>query len=137
MEIGIKAKEIMNKDFCILDSSLTLETCLKKLDNKYEGCVILNNGSIHTIISYDNLLRNFFIRRKKDVKLEEIEAKKNFVVVAPDLDVSKIIELMTKARIDFILVRDKNEFGLITKDEIAEINQLLFDKLENIEIINY
>lgn len=129
MELGIKAKEIMNDNFPILDSSLTLETCIKKLDNRYEGCIILDNGFIHNILSYDDLLEAFFERKTKNLKLKEIKARRNFAFIHPDVDVFDVINLMNKNKVDFIIVQNEKNFGLITKKEISEISEFLFDKL--------
>jgi len=127
MELGIKACEIMRKDFLILDSTLTLETCIKNLNKKQEACIVLENGFFHSILSCDDLLKIFFLRKSRNITLKEIKASKNFIIVSPETDIFDIIKLMKEKAADFILVRDKNFLGLITKKEIVEINQLLFD----------
>jgi len=126
MEVGIKARDIMNEDFPILDASLTLESCMKKLNAKQEACVILNKGFVQFVLSYDELLKAFLKRKEKNVQLNEIKARKNFAVIKPETDVFEIIKIM-KRGIDFVVVRDKNNIGLITKKELAEVNQFLFD----------
>lgn len=154
MQLGIKAKDIMKQDFPILDSSFDLETCMKKM-NKQEACVILNNGFLYSVLSYNDVLREFLMG-KINIKLKEIKSEQNFVVVEPYVDVIDIINLMTKEEVDFVIVKpqnssqrihnserilksehredflgDENFIGLITKREIAEINQVLFDILSS------
>ena len=129
MELGIKAKEIMKQEFPILDSSLTIETCIKRLDG-YEACIVLHEGYLHSVVSYDDLLRAFLARKKKGLSLGEIKQPQKFVIIRPETDAIEIINMMREDDIDFFVVRDKNLIGLITKREIAEINQLLFDDWE-------
>jgi len=117
----------MNEEFPLVDSSLTLEACMKKLNNKQEACIVLSKGDVHSILSYEELLKAFLKRNKKDMKLEEIKSNKNFVVVNPETDVYEIIKIIRKGK-NFVVVKDKNIVGLITKKEIAEINQMLFDE---------
>ena len=127
MEIGIKAKDIMKQDFPILDSSLAIEACIKKLDG-YEACIVLHEGYLHSVVNYDDLLRAFLARKKKNLSLGEIKQGQKFVIVEPETDVIEIINLM-QGKVDFVIVRDRSLIGLITKKEIAEINQVLFDRL--------
>jgi len=75
-------------------------------------------------------LKASFKKTRKNFKLKDTKSDKNFAVVKPDTDIFVIIKLMTNEKIDFVIVKDKNFIGLITKKEVAEMNQLLFDKLE-------
>jgi predicted transcriptional regulator len=129
IELGIKAGEIMQEDFPILDSSLTLETCIKKLNNKYEACIVLHNGFFYSLLGYDDLLKAFLTRKTRDVPIKKIKSDNNFVVLGPETDLLQVIRLMVGWEADFVVVKDKNSMGLITKKEIAEISQLLFDSL--------
>jgi hypothetical protein len=36
---------------------------------------------------------------------------------------------MKKKGIDFVVVKDEHKIGLITKKEIVEVNQILFDRI--------
>ena len=105
IQLGVKAEEVMKEDFPVLDSSLTIEACIKKLDKKHEACIILHDGFLHGIISYDDLLRAFLSRKRKDTKIEEIESTDNFAVVGSETDMFSVIKLMKKKKIDFIIVR--------------------------------
>jgi len=129
MDLGIKAREIMNEDFPIFDSSLDLESCIRNM-NKQEACVVLHNGFFYSLLSYNDLLKSIFKKTRKNFKLKDTKSNKNFAVVKPETDIFVIIKLMTNEKIDFVIVKDKNFIGLITKKEVAEMNQLLFDKLE-------
>ena|SRR3989344_4013767 len=126
MELGMKAEDIMNRDFPVLDSSLDLDVCVKNINN-HEACVVLRNGFLHSVLSYDDILKAFL---KKKAKIMDIKSSQDFAVVKPETDVSEIIRIMTKGRINFVIVREGNYLGLITKKEIAEINQVLFDMLD-------
>ncbi len=129
MELGIKAREIMKQDFPILDSSLTIEACIRRL-NGFEACIVLQDGYLHSVVSYEDLLRAFLGRKKKNLSLREIKPYQKFLIVEPETDVIEIINLMREEDIDFFVVKAGNLIGLITKREIAEINQLLFDDWE-------
>jgi len=130
MKLGIKAEEIMEENFPLLDASLTLEDCIRKLNKKHEICLILNKGYLYSVLSYDDLLRALFKRREKNLKLIEIKAKRNFVIISPETDVIDAIELMKRKNIDFLIVKTENSFGVITKEKLAEINILIFDKVK-------
>ena len=130
IKTGILAREIMNKNFPILDVSLPLIKCVKKMNNKHEACLIIKNGNFSGILGYNDILRGFVYGRDKDAKIEKIKMRKNFAVVRPESDIYKTLLLMRKNKVDFILVKNKEKFlGLITKKEIADIEPVLFEDL--------
>ena len=132
IKTGITAREIMDKNFPILDSSLPLIKCVKKMSNKHEACLIVKDGKFSGIIGNDDILRGFMYGKNKNASIESLKFKNNFVTVRPDSDFSKTLNLMNKNNVDFILVKDKKQFlGLITKREIAEIEPVLFENLTN------
>jgi predicted transcriptional regulator len=128
MEFGIKAKEIMESDFPILDSSMSIESCMKKLNNKHEACIVLDKGFIYSVIGYDALLKAFFKRKKKDEQIKNIKSEK-FAIIGPETDLFDIIILMTREKREFLIVKDENSVGLITKRGLTEVNPLLFEDL--------
>ena len=132
MEIGIKACEIMNEDFPVFDSSITIKEAVRRLNKKYEACLVIEDGFFHSLLTYRDLLMAFFQNKKS---LGEIKPEKTFVVVSPDTDSLEIIERMRDDKIDFVIVKDRNFLGLITKKEIAEISQVIFDKVSRDRII--
>ena len=132
---GISAGEVMNRDFPILDSSLKLINCIKRMNNKHEACLIIKNGNFFGILGYDDILRGFIYGKDREAKIEKLQIKKRFAVVKPDADIFTTLLLMKRENIDFILVKDKNNFlGIITKKEIADIEPELFD---NVRKVNY
>lgn len=135
IEIGIRAGEIMKEDFPVIDSSLTLEDCLKILDKNYESCVVLHDGTIHSVLNYDYLLKAFLARKRGNTKISEFEPMKNFVVVSAETDMFKVINSMKKKSVDFVVVKGEHNIGLITKREIAEVNQVLFDSIESQSVL--
>ena len=128
-KFGITAKEIMNDNFPIIDASRTLEECIKQMKNRNEACVIMKEGVFKSIISYNDLLKAFFSRTRNNIPLEKMRSSRNFVIVEPDTDISKIINLLGNGKKEFLVVKDKTEFGLITGKEIADVNKMLFDRL--------
>ncbi len=129
MEVGIKAWEIMEEKFPIIDSSLTIEKVMKKL-NSNEACLVINNGVMHSILSNEDILKAY-LKNNKDKKtaIKNIKSNQNFLIVSPETDVGKIIDLMKDYETDFVIVKSFDRIGLITKKEITEINQELFDNL--------
>ncbi|MFH1307568.1 MAG: CBS domain-containing protein [archaeon] len=131
MKIGIQAREIMNEDFPIVDSSLTLDKCVKSLGRNNEACIVVKQGYFHSILGYDDLLRGFMERKDNSAKISDISIEENFRVVGPDKDIIEIIELMNSNNTEFIVVKDsKKILGLITKKDIIDIEPLLFDSIK-------
>lgn len=127
MKIGINVDEIMEKDFPIVDASLSIETCIKKLNDKHEGCMVMKNGYFYSVLGYEDLLKTF-LDRKQSKSIKDMKIEKKFEIIDPEADISEAIELMSK-NVDFLVVRDRqNILGLVTKKEITEIEPLLFVK---------
>lgn len=123
IKIGTKARDIMEENFPVLDSSLTLKECIKKLkSSRYEACLVLNNGIIHSVLDYEDLVREY-IKGKGDSSLKNIETRKNFAIIKPDVDVREIIYMM-KDDIEYFIVKDNLFIGIITKDTIVKNNHL-------------
>lgn len=130
IKTGILVREIMNRNFPIIDSSLPLIKCVKRMNNKHEACLIVKRGYFYGILGYDDILRGFMYGNDKDATIDEIKIRKNFAVVEPDSDIYKVIVLMRNSRTDFILVKQKEKFlGIVTKKEIANIEPDLFESL--------
>ncbi|MFH1500366.1 MAG: CBS domain-containing protein [archaeon] len=131
MKSGIIAKEIMEEEFPIIDSTISLEKVVKSLGRNHEACVVLRNGYFCTVLGFEDLLRGFMNRKHINTSLDEIQIEKKFKIVGPGKDVVDILEIMNKSNAEFILVRDKqNILGLITKKDIMEIEPLLFEGVE-------
>ena len=130
IKTGILAREIMDKNFPIVDDSLPLIKCMKKMSNRHEACLIIRQGNFSGILGHDDILRGFMYGRNKDAKIENIHIRKNFAIVNPESDVYGTLTLMKEGDIDFILVKkDKNFLGLITKKEIADVEPTLFENI--------
>tara|TARA_Y100000310_G_scaffold338127_2_gene426929 strand:+ start:79 stop:495 length:417 start_codon:yes stop_codon:yes gene_type:complete len=128
MKLDIKVEDIMNTDFPILDSSLDLGICVKKINNN-EACVVLDDGFLHSVLCYDDILKAY-LSKKKNIKIRDVKSSQDFVVVKIGTDIFNVIKLMRKKNVNFVIVKNDNYLGLITKKEILEINQKLFDLLE-------
>lgn len=130
IKTGISAREIMDKNFPIIDSSLSLMTCVKKMNNKHEACLVIKNGNFSGILGHDDILRGFMYGKNKNATIDQINIKKEFAIVRPESDIYRTLLLMKENSIDFILVKEgKNFNGLITKREIADIEPILFEDL--------
>lgn len=128
IKTGIMAREIMNKNFPILDSSLPLIKCVKKMNKRHEACLVIKDGKFSGILGSEDILRGFMYGKDKEAKIEKIKIRKNFAIVKPNSDVYKTLLLMKENNVDFILVKDKKNFlGLITKREIADVEPILFE----------
>jgi len=137
IKTGISAKEIMNKNFPIVDTSLPLIKCAKKMNKEHEACLVIKNGDFYGILENNDILRSFAHGKDKDAKIENIKIKKNFAVVQPNSDVYKTLLLMKQENINFVLVKDNMNFlGIITKKELADIEPLLFEDF-NEQIVEF
>jgi predicted transcriptional regulator len=120
----MKAKEIMEKDFPLVDSSISIDEAIKKLDDKHEGCIVLKNGCLHTVLGYRDLIEGWLHRKRHKENIEKLGIQNNFRVVWPNTGTSKILQLMRDT--DFLVVRDnKKIIGLITKRDITKTPALL------------
>jgi len=72
-KIGIKAREIMDKNFPIIDSSLPLIRCVKKMNNKHEACLIIRKGYFSGILGNEDILRGFMYGKDKDAPIDKIK----------------------------------------------------------------
>jgi predicted transcriptional regulator len=130
IKTGIAAREIMDKNFPIIDSSLSLIKCVKKMNHKHEACLVIKNGNFSGVLGHDDILRGFMYGKNKNATVDQVNIKKEFAIVRPNSDVYNTLLLMKENGIDFILVKEKRNFlGLITKKEIAEIEPILFEEL--------
>ncbi len=130
LKTGITAGEIMNKNFPIVDSSLPLIDCIKKVKKKDEACLIIKNGCFSGILGQDEILRGFVYGKDRQAKIEKIKIGRNYVVVSPELDIYETISLMNDSNADFVVVKRRDRYvGLITKKEIADVEPLLFEEI--------
>jgi len=123
---GITAGEIMDKNFPIIDSSLPLIKCVKKLNKNNEACLVVKNGYFSGVLGHDEILRGFMYNKDKEMLIEKMKINKNYVVVGPNSDLFETLLLMKENKANFVVVkRGKNFLGLITKKEIADV-EILF-----------
>ena len=128
---GITAGEIMDKNFPIIDSSMPLLKCVKKLDKDNEACIIVKNGYFFGVLAHDEILRGLMYSKNKDAVIEKMKINKNYIIVSPDADLVETLLSMKENQANFAVVkRGKNFLGLITKKEIAEVAPLLFEEIK-------
>ena len=119
----------MQTNFPILDTLVPLDKCLRKMNGK-ETAIVIENGRIKGIIGYDDLLRGFMQQdSSKGGVAKEILQKKSIKVLPAESDAYEALEHMNKG-VEFILVKENNSIiGLVTKQEVAEIEPLILDAL--------
>jgi len=129
MRTNIFLKEIMQTNFPIIDILVPLDKCLKKMNGK-ETAIVIENGSIKGVIDYDDLLRGVLQQDSlKEAVAKEILQKKSIKVLPAESDAYEALEHMNKG-VEFILVKENNSIiGLVTKQEIAEIEPLILETL--------
>jgi predicted transcriptional regulator len=134
IKTGILAREVMNKNFPIIDSSQPLINCVKKMNKKHEACLVIKDGKFSGVLGHDDLLRGFMYSKDKNAKIDKIKIKKNFEIVRPESDVYNTLLLMRENDVDFVIVKNKDNFvGLITKKEIADIEPILFEDFQRMQ----
>ena len=119
---GVLVKQIMDRNFPIIDVSVPLIRCVKRMSNKHEACIVVKNGYFYGVLGFNEILRGFMFGKDKDATIEEVKIRKNFAIVNPGSDVYKTLLLMRKNNTDFILVKQGKDFlGIISKKEIVDI----------------
>lgn len=56
IKTGITAREIMNKNFPIIDSSPPLKARIKKMNHEHGACLIIKGGNFLGIISKNEIV---------------------------------------------------------------------------------
>lgn len=134
LKFGVRAEEIMEKNFPLLDASMRIEECVKKLENEHEGCIVFKDGYVFSVLGYEDLIKGFLERKEKEESLEKIKTRKKFKIISPETDFYKILKIMKRGHIDFLVVKDKkNVLGVITKNEIMAnsiLNPEIFETSE-------
>jgi len=131
IKTGLKAREIMDRKFPILDSSLPLIKCVRKMNNQHEACLIISQGNFSGVLGTEDILRGFMYGKDKGAKIQDIEIRKNFATVRPESDIYETLSHMKEDDVDFVVVRDrKNVLGLISRREIADVEPILFEHFE-------
>jgi predicted transcriptional regulator len=126
IKTGITAREIMDKNFPIVDSSLPLIKCVKRLNKDNEACLIVKNGYFSGVLGHDELLRGLMYSKNKGALVGKMVINKDYIVVGPDSDLFETLLLMKENKANFAVVkRGKNFLGLITKKEIADVEPVL------------
>ncbi len=127
----ILAKEIMDRNFLIIDSSLPLINCIRKMNKNHKACLVVKEGNFLGILSKEDILKWLLQGKDKNISINALKIRKKFVVISPETNVLETLLLMKKNNVDFIVVKDEKNFqGLITKKEIAESEPFLFENIE-------
>lgn len=128
---GVPAREIMDENFLIIDSSLPLMKCVKEMNHTHEACFVLKDGNFFGIAGNEDIIKGVIRSKSKNPTLKDIILRKNFAIVSPGSDVFKSLLLLKQKNIDFVVVRGKGRIlGLITKKEIANIASLLLENFD-------
>ncbi len=126
----IFAKDVMETNFPILDSSLPLIKCIEKL-HKQGVCLIVKDGYFQGLLDGEDILRGLMYKKDKNSTIDKIKIKRNFEIVTSNSDIYETIGLMKERGVEFIVVKKgKNIMGVITKKEILDIEPLLFENLQ-------
>lgn len=127
---GIRVKDVMATEIVSLTPSMTIDEVVYKffLKYAYSGFPVFDNGKFLGIITLKEI-KHVHRRDWQDVKVSEIlDSYKISWNVSPDLDVTKALELMmTENKGRFIVMRNGEVVGLITRNGIARYLQIMQD----------
>ena len=73
MKKNIFLRDVMERDFPILDFSVSLATCFKRMNGK-ETALVIKDGKFEGIVDYDDLLYGF-LQEDRELTLGDLVQK--------------------------------------------------------------
>jgi len=136
MKIGVKAGDIMTRNFISVSPDTSLLDCARKMVKKRVGSLILEqNNELKGIITEGDIIWAMTKKSKKDlnkIKASEIAPRK-IVTIKPSADLYDALQKMKKTKYRWLPVTVKgNIIGFLTLKDILRIEPSLFDMASEI-----
>ncbi len=131
MKIGVKAGDIMTRNFISVPPDTSILDCAKKMVKKRVGSLILeDNSQQKRIITEGDIIWAMTKKSKKElstIKASEIAPKK-LVTIKPSADLYQALQTMKKTKYRWLPVTvNKNIIGFLTLKDILRIEPSLFE----------
>jgi len=131
MKIGVKAGDIMTRNFISVPPDTSILDCAKKMVKKRVGSLILEqNNQLKGIITEGDIIWAMTKKSKKElnnIKASEIAPKK-IVTIKPSADLYQALQTMKKTKYRWLPVTvNKNIIGFLTLKDILRIEPGLFE----------
>ena len=136
MKIGVKAGDIMTRNFISVSPDTSLLDCAKKMVKKRVGSLILEeNSHLKGIITEGDIIWAMTKKSQKDlnkIKASEIAPRK-IVTIKPSADLYDALQKMKKTKYRWLPVTVKgNIIGFLTLKDILRIEPGLFETASEI-----
>ncbi len=131
MKIGVKAGDIMTRNFISVPPDTSILDCAKKMVKKRVGSLILEeNNQLKGILTEGDIIWAMTKKSKKElrnIKASEIAPKK-LVTIKPSADLYQALQTMRKTKYRWLPVTvNKNIIGFLTLKDILRIEPGLFE----------
>jgi CBS domain-containing protein len=136
MKIGVKAGDIMTRNFISVPPDTSILDCAKKMVKKRVGSLILQeNNKLKGIITEGDIIWAMTKKSKKElnkIMASEITPKK-LVTIKPSADLYQALQTMKKTKYRWLPVTvNKTIIGFLTLKDILRIEPGLFDHASEI-----
>ena len=131
MKIGVKAGDIMTRNFISVPPDTSILDCARKMVKKRVGSLILEeNSRLKGILTEGDIIWAMTKKSKKElgaIKASEIAPKK-IVTIKPSADLYQALQTMKKTKYRWLPVTvNKNVIGFLTLKDILRIEPSLFE----------
>jgi signal-transduction protein with cAMP-binding, CBS, and nucleotidyltransferase domain len=139
MEIGVKAGDLMSRNFVYAAPSTNLKQCSEIMIKKRVGSLIIQeNNNLKGILTEKDIV--WAIVKKSGKNLDKIKAsdlaKRKVVTIKPGADIFEALNKMKKEKIRRLPVLENGKvIGMLTLNDILKLGPGLFELiLENMKI---
>jgi signal-transduction protein with cAMP-binding, CBS, and nucleotidyltransferase domain len=131
MRIGVKAGDIMTRNFISVPPETSILDCAKKMVKKHVSSLILEEDNrLMGIITEGDILWAMTKKNRKElntIKASEIAPKK-LITIKPSADLYQALQTMKKTKYRWLPVTiNKNILGFLTLKDILRIEPSLFE----------
>ena len=140
MEMGIKAGDLMTRNFVYVAPNVTVKHCAKMMVKNHVGSLIVKEGEklMGILTEKDMVLAIFKISSKKNmgsVFAKDI-MKKRVITISPSVDIVDALKKFKKKKIRRLPVVENGKLiGMLTTNDILKIDPGLFQMIaETIKI---
>jgi predicted transcriptional regulator len=125
MKVGIKVKEVMKKEFPIVDINQSLAACTTRLA-KNSACLVIDKGNFIGILKQEEILKGFLNAKEK---IRDLNLMKKISIIDSESDIIELLDLIRTGN-EFILLKEHNNIiGIVTKDCLRKAKSSILGRI--------
>ena len=126
MQYKLTVKELMKKEFPLVDVSERLTNCARMIGDN-NACLVMDKGNFRGVLTPRKVMAGFLHGVEK---IKQADLAKEIGMIDAKEDVFSLVKIMEKNDLEYVLVKEEgNIVGFVTRKELKQISPIILQQI--------